>query len=268
MIDPELQEQRIRRTLRAVADRTVVAPALEEPWLGRSRPPSHRPSRVLVGVAAVVVIVAGISVAIAYGPRSSDIGGSGRTNLASYPKVAVGWAVPTPAGFVRQSRDQFGNRYGIQTFNDAARGAAYGNRDVLRRDGWKSGIAEAWAPKKPAAVILPPIITIDLSIDQFDSPRHAADFQSTAESSFKELVPDGAHLKLMTFGGIPGAVIEQTPGASDPSQKLEETVVEITFHRGPYVVQLSATATSTNTVGTTRHLVEKAAQEEYGRLPH
>jgi hypothetical protein len=277
MIDSELQEQRIRRTLRAVAERTVVAPGLEEPWLGGPLPSPHRPGRILVGVAAAIVIAAAVSLTVVYGPRSSNVGGSmtGSTlNPATAPQVSLSWAVPMPKGlgFVSESQHLFRAISGIEKLKDAPSGGPIGNATVLRRDGWKSGIAEAWEPEAVEGLLQTPnpgpVVTIGLSIDQFDSSAHAADYRSTAESLLKQAAPHGAHLKLVTFRALPGALVERFPVALLPSQSgFDETAVVITFHRGPYVVELSAEA-STNAVPTAQYLVENLAQDQYRRLPH
>jgi hypothetical protein len=78
MNDFDVTEQRVRRTLQAVAERSPVASEDETPWSGIPAPRSHGPGRLLAGAVAAVVIVAGFAVAVAYGPRSSDTAGSAK----------------------------------------------------------------------------------------------------------------------------------------------------------------------------------------------
>ena len=49
--------------------------AMATPWTAAPHPKAPRRGRLLVGIAVTVIIVAGLTSAIAYGPRSSDVGG-------------------------------------------------------------------------------------------------------------------------------------------------------------------------------------------------
>jgi preprotein translocase subunit SecD len=73
MNDFDVIEQRLRRTFEVVADQPVAPTrAGEEPW--RRGPPVRPRSRILVGAAAAVVVIAALSLGVAYGPRSSTNG--------------------------------------------------------------------------------------------------------------------------------------------------------------------------------------------------
>jgi hypothetical protein len=78
MTDFDFNEQRLRRTLKAVAERSPVSSDYELRRLPVA-PTTYRPRRLLVGAVVAVVIIAGLAVALAYGPRSS-VGGSGKGN--------------------------------------------------------------------------------------------------------------------------------------------------------------------------------------------
>jgi hypothetical protein len=83
MIDFDAKERRLRRTLQAVAERVPVAPD-DEALLSRLTVPTpRRPRRLLTGAIAAMVIVAGVGVALAYGPRSSDVGGTSKGSTAA-----------------------------------------------------------------------------------------------------------------------------------------------------------------------------------------
>jgi hypothetical protein len=75
MNDSDLKEQRLRRTLKAVAERTPVGPGDESLWTRVPAATSQGHRLILVGAVAAVVIIAGFGLALAYGPRSSNTGG-------------------------------------------------------------------------------------------------------------------------------------------------------------------------------------------------
>jgi hypothetical protein len=215
MTDLDLDEQRLRRTLRKVAEGTPVPP-VDETLLIRVPPRSpHGHRRLLISVLATVVVVAGFAIAIAYGPRSSDVGGptTGNTNVTSYPKVSETWAVPTPAGYVAlKNRNRNDHLLGVQTLKSASY-----QRPGLRQAGWRSSIAEDWAPKALFRSDHPYSIdqTIFLTIDQFGSSTEAASYQTKLAALFLQQVPGEGPRVRLTVQGVPGAVaVQQVPGSS------------------------------------------------------
>jgi hypothetical protein len=77
MTESDLLERRLRRTLKAVAERGPVIPD-EKLWAQTALHSSTGSRRILFGAVAAVVVAAGFAVVITYGPRSSDIGGSSK----------------------------------------------------------------------------------------------------------------------------------------------------------------------------------------------
>jgi hypothetical protein len=92
MTDFDPKEQRLRRTLQAVAERVPVAPDDEAHWSRFPIPTSHRRRRLLTGVVTAVIIVIGFGVALAYGPRSSDGGGTLKGNSVAPTASSVRWS--------------------------------------------------------------------------------------------------------------------------------------------------------------------------------
>jgi hypothetical protein len=88
MTDIDVIEQRVRRAMRAVADQPVP-PAGVDSDLG-PRPHSGSPrrsGRLVAGIAATVVLLAGFGALVAYGPRSST---------PSVPASSAVWGVYSP----------------------------------------------------------------------------------------------------------------------------------------------------------------------------
>jgi hypothetical protein len=270
MSESDLKEQRLRRTLKAVAERAPVAPADETFWDRVPPSSSRRPRRILVGAVAAVILVAGAAVAIADGPRSSDVGGSGgaNTSVASSPKVPTSWTIPAPTGYVPlQSSKHF--PLGVLTLQEAAKDGEPGNSKTLRRAGWRSGIAEIWAPKTlvDSGHGYSLSLTIQLAIDRFGSTREASTFQ--AKTGFLALrgFAGAGRVERLTMRGIPGvtaAMIKVSPSLTPSGMRITEVFID--FHRGPYLVVLSDGQSTAS--GTLEHFVEHLAQVQFARLPH
>jgi len=93
MTDVDTIEERVRRALKAVADQPIDPPGSDLPFpVGGPRSRPHRRG-MLVGVAATVVVLAGLGLALALGPRSSTTGGSPASSLNSQTVQAT--FVPT-----------------------------------------------------------------------------------------------------------------------------------------------------------------------------
>ncbi len=93
MNDLDLKEQRLRRTLKAVAERVPVPPGDEMLWTRTPAPGPHGTRRLLVGVVAGVLIIAAVVVAVTYGPRSSPEPGAGALGSEASTSVVGSYAM-------------------------------------------------------------------------------------------------------------------------------------------------------------------------------
>jgi hypothetical protein len=94
MTDFDPMEQRLRRTLVAVAERVPVAPDDEARWSRLPAPTSHGPRRLLAGAVAAAVLMAGFGVALVYGTRNSGGGGTSNGTPAAPTTSLVSWSPP------------------------------------------------------------------------------------------------------------------------------------------------------------------------------
>jgi hypothetical protein len=182
----------------------------------------------------------------------------------SSPKVSEAWAVPTPAGYVALTNAKNDHLLGVQTLKSASY-----RRPGLRQAGWRSSIAEEWAPTALVRSARPYSIdqTINLTIDQFGSSTEAASYQRKLAAMYLERGPGEGPIIRLTVEGVPGAVaVEQQDPGTTLTGELKLTYVVVAFPRGPYLVTLGGGETHFS-VGLER-LLEHMAEAQYGRLPH
>jgi hypothetical protein len=255
----DVNEQLLRRTLKTVAERTPIAAGDEAIFTRTPALVPHRSRRLLAGAVASVILVAAVGAAIAYGPRSSNMTGSGRNkeNLASTPAVRTSWVVAVPAGYTARK----GNaelQLGVQSLNSASY-----RRPGLRRAGWRSGVLEVWAPTALVRSGHPysDALTITLRIDQFGSPKEASSYQTKAYSSYRA---DTAGTSSVRSSLPKGAAAEAL--SSIPTTGVPEYQFVVWLRRGPYDIEIGG--------GQTRfseqfeRLIEHLARSQYDRLPH
>jgi hypothetical protein len=263
MTASDLKEQRLRRTLKEVAERVPVG-AGDETFLTRVPPPQvPNPRRVLVGVGAAVVVIAAIVALIAYGPRSSDLNTSNSSNnAASSPPVSTNWVVGAPSGYVAL-KSATPHILGIQTLQSAGY-----HRPGLRQAGWVSGVAEDWAPEALAhsGHSYSINLTIHLYIDEFGSKKEAAAYQAKAASRYVKSNGAAFHVDRVKIPGIAQAFVGQVTNPASDQVDPGLTYTVVIFHRGPYVVTLGGG--ENNSSGQVQHLVEQMAQIQFDRLPH
>ena len=255
--------------LRTDDKRPEAVPKFEPFWRVISQPSAHqRRGHLVAGISIALVIVAGLIVAVAYGPRSSDVGGSktDKVDSAHAPAVSTTWAIPTPSGYV-ELRGGSRTPVGVQTLNDATKTGIDESEETLRRAGWRSGIAEFWAPKTlvDSGHGYTLNLTVELTIDQFNSSREATAYQAKSASLFlKTVAGGGSHIAKLTFRDVSGAVADSIEWPPTPAgTKVLEVFVE--FHRGPYVVALDGG--TTNKSSDFERFVEHLAEIQFGRLP-
>ena len=103
MTDLDVIEQRLRRTFQVVAQLPIAPIGVDdEPWrTGASGPPRQRRGRLLVGAGAIALVVAVVSLGVAYGPRSTNNGANpGTGSQATSTFHAVFAPVSTQSGAV------------------------------------------------------------------------------------------------------------------------------------------------------------------------
>lgn len=233
-------------------------PAREPELVGTDAPISGGMGRrrLLLGATIAVVVIAAFAFAVAYGPRSSDVGG--KTEAASWPPVQTARVVPTPKGYNADSTENTVPT-GVQTLKDVAEsGPENGNTEAMSRAGWRSGVAEYWVESQPAQGQDPS--TISLNIDQFASVAEAAAYQAKTVSVANRILSMlySTSTVRSALRGIPGAVVEKLTVAGHPSGAS----ALIVYHRGPYVVTLESFKTPVS------GLVERVAQAQFSRLAH
>jgi hypothetical protein len=181
----------------------------------------------------------------------------------SSPKVNEAWVVPTPAGYVALKNAKHDHLLGVQTLKSASY-----RRPGLRQAGWRSSIAEEWAPTALVRSGHPYSIdqTIYLTIDQFGSSTQAASYQRKLAALYLERGPGEGPIIRLKVRGVPGAVaVQQDPGRTLTGE-LKITYVVVAFHRGPYLVTLGGGETSFSVQ--LERLVEHMAKAQYGRIPN
>lgn len=92
MTDVDTIEERVRRALKAVADQPIDPPGSDIPFLAGAPPSRHHRNGLLVGVAATVVVLAGLGLALAFGPRSAT---TDRPPLSSLNSQVQATLIPT-----------------------------------------------------------------------------------------------------------------------------------------------------------------------------
>jgi hypothetical protein len=252
----DVNEQLLRRTLKTVAERTPIASGDESLFIRSFVPLPHRSRRLLAGAVASVILVGVAGVAIAYGPRSSNVPAPGRSNenAASRPAVRTSWVVPIPEGYTALRGDAE-LQLGVQSLSSASY-----RRPGLRRAGWRSGVLEIWAPTGLARSGHPysAALTITLRIDQFGSSEEASRYQTKAYRSYERATAGASSVRLK----LPGAE------ALRSTQRGAVTTYQfaVWFRRGPYDVEIGGGQTLFSE--SFERLIERLAQSQYGRLPH
>jgi hypothetical protein len=259
MTNLDVNEQLLRRTLKTVAERTPIGPGDEAPFTGNPVSLPHRSRRLLAGAVAIVILVAAVGVAVAYGPRSSNVSGSGRgdENAASTPAVRTSWVVSIPVGYTAFKSDAE-LQLGVQSLNSASY-----LRPGLRRAGWRSGVLEIWAPTAlmRSGHQYSEALTITLRIDQFGSPKEASRYQTKAYSSYRRNIVGTSSVRLSLPGGAAAEALGSTPTTGIPAYQFV-----VWLRRGPYDVEIGGGQSHFSEQF--ERLIERLARSQYDRLPH